>query len=112
MIASSGPRRAALRMFARCPGLFIHQVEARGPRLVAMTRDEADDLLRRRKEEEPQFQWVVQRRAEGDWAVLRLPGGSGIDPSSVKGQKGEPVDVRDDPRVASERNIPPLGPGF
>lgn len=77
-----------------------------------MTKDEADDLRNRRTREQPQFQWVAQRRAEGDWTVLRLPGGSRIDPSSVKGQKGEPVEVRDDPRPASERNIPPLGPGF
>jgi hypothetical protein len=77
-----------------------------------MTKDEAENLRDRRKDEQPQFQWVVQRRAGGDWAVLRLPGGSGIDRSSVKGQKGEPIEVRDDPRATSERNIPPLGPGI
>jgi hypothetical protein len=77
-----------------------------------MTKDEADDLRNRRQKEQPQFHWVVQRRAGADWTVLRLPGGSTIDRSSVKGGKGEPVEVRDDPRPASERNIPPLGPGF
>ena len=39
-----------------------------------MTKDEADSLRDRRKEEQPQFEWVVQRRAADDWAVLRLPG--------------------------------------
>ncbi len=72
-----------------------------------MTKDEAEKIRDSRKEEQPQFEWVVQRRAAGDWAVLRLPAGSGIDRSTVKGQKGEPIDVGDDPRAASERNIPP-----
>jgi hypothetical protein len=78
-----------------------------------MTKTEADNLLQRCKQEQPQFAWVVQRRAADDWVVLRLPGGSGIDPSTTEGQKGEPVEVRDDPRTASERNIGPVGPlGF
>jgi hypothetical protein len=77
-----------------------------------MTKAEADDLLERRKQEQPQFAWVVQRRAADDWVVLRLPGGSRIDRSTVTDQKGEPIEVRDDPRTASERNIGPIGPGF
>jgi hypothetical protein len=77
-----------------------------------MTRTEADSLRERCKQELPQFAWMVQRRAADDWVVLRLPGGSGIDPSTIKGQKGEPIEVMDDPRTASERNIGPVGPGF
>jgi len=77
-----------------------------------MTKDEAESLRVRRKQEQPLFEWVVQRRAADDWVVLRLQGGAGIDRSTVKGQKGEPLEVRDDPRAASERNVPPLGPGF
>jgi hypothetical protein len=77
-----------------------------------MTRNEADTLRARRKNDEPQFDWVVQRRAADDWIVLRLPRGLGIDRSTVKAEKGEPIEVADDPRAASERNIPPLGPGF
>lgn len=77
-----------------------------------MTKDEAESLRARRKQEQPLAEWVARRRAGDDWVVLRLEGGSGIDPSTVKGQKGEPLEVRDDPRAASERNIPPLGPGF
>ena len=42
-----------------------------------MSKDEADSLRDRRKEEQPQFEWVVQRRAADDWAVLRLPGNAG-----------------------------------
>jgi hypothetical protein len=56
-----------------------------------MTKDEAANLRDRRKEEQPQFEWVVQRRAADDWAVLRLPGRSGIDRSTVTAQKGEPT---------------------
>ena len=77
-----------------------------------MTKTEAEDLRERRKQEQAQFAWVVQRRAADDWVVLRLPGRSGIDPSTIKGQNGEPIEVRDDPRTASERNIGPVGPGF
>jgi hypothetical protein len=77
-----------------------------------MTKSEAHSLRERCKQEQPQFTWVVQRRAADDWVVLRLPGGSGIDQSTIEGQKGEPVEVRDDPRPASERNIGPVGPGF
>jgi hypothetical protein len=71
-----------------------------------MTKDEADDLRDRRTEEQPQFEWVVRRRAADDWAVLRLPGRSRIDRSTVTAQKGEPIEVPDDPRAASERNTP------
>jgi hypothetical protein len=71
-----------------------------------MTKDEAANLRDRRTEEQPQFEWVVQRRATEDWAVLRLPSRSGIDRSTVTAQKGEPIEVPDDPRAASERNAP------
>lgn len=77
-----------------------------------MTRDEADALRDRRKAEHPEFDWVVQQRAADDWAVMRLPGGLRIDPGSVEGRKGEPVDLADDPRPASVRNVPPFGPGM
>jgi hypothetical protein len=77
-----------------------------------MTKAEAHNLRERCKQEQPQFAWVVQRRAADDWVLLRLPGGSGIDPSTIEGQKGGPVEVRDDPRTASERNIGPFGPDF
>jgi hypothetical protein len=71
-----------------------------------MSKDEADSLRDRRKEEQPQFEWVVQRRAADDWAVLRLPGRSGIDRFTVTAQKGEPIEIPDDARAASERNAP------
>ena len=71
-----------------------------------MTKDEVDNLRDRRKEEQPQFEWVVQRRAADDRAVLRLPGRAGIERSSVTAQKGEPLEVADDPRAASERHAP------
>jgi hypothetical protein len=71
-----------------------------------MTKDEADDLRDRRKDAQPQSEWVVRRRATNDWAVLRLPGRSGIDRSTVTAQKGEPIEVPADPRAASERNTP------
>jgi hypothetical protein len=56
-----------------------------------MSNDEADSLRGRRNEEQPRFEWVVQRRAADDRAVLRLPGRSGIDRSTVTAQKGEPT---------------------
>jgi len=77
-----------------------------------MTKDQAEALRDRRAQEHPEYDWVVRVRAGDDWAVLRLPRGSAIDRSSVEAQKGEPIEIADDPRVASERNIPPLGPGF
>ena len=43
-----------------------------------MTKDEAANLRDRRKQEQPQFEWVVHRRAADDWAVLRRPGRSRI----------------------------------
>ena len=39
-----------------------------------MSKDEADSLRDRRKEEQPQFEWVVQRRAADDCAVLPASG--------------------------------------
>lgn len=77
-----------------------------------MTKDEADALRDRRKAEHPECDWVVQQRAADDWAVMRLPGGLRIDPGSVEGRKGEPVDLADDPRSASARNVPPWAAGM
>jgi hypothetical protein len=71
-----------------------------------MTKDEAANLRDRRKQAQPQFEWVAQRRATDDWAVLRLPARSRIDRSTVTALKGEPIEVADDPRAASERNAP------
>ena len=71
-----------------------------------MTKDEAANLRDRRKQEQPQFEWVAQRLAADDWAVLRLPGRSRIDRATVTAQKGEPIEIPDDPRAASERNAP------
>jgi len=71
-----------------------------------LTKDEADNLRDRCKEEQPQSERVAQRRAADDWAVLRLPDRSRIDRSTVMAQKGDPIEVPDDPRAASERNAP------
>ncbi len=78
-----------------------------------MTRDEARDLCRRRQAEQPSYRWLVQQRGEADdWIVARLPGIGRINTASVEAHKGEPLNVHDDPRPASTRNIPPYGPGF
>jgi hypothetical protein len=78
-----------------------------------MNRDEARALCRRRQAEQPGYRWVVHQRDDADeWIVARLPGLGRVDKSSFEAHKGEPLDVHDDPRPASIRNIPPYGPGF
>ncbi|PZS22694.1 MAG: hypothetical protein DLM61_25555 [Pseudonocardiales bacterium] len=78
-----------------------------------MNEDEARDLRQRRQAEQPAYRWVVQQRGDtGEWIVARLPGVGRVDKASVEAHKGEPLDVQDDPRPSSMRNIPPYGPGF
>jgi hypothetical protein len=80
-----------------------------------MTEQEARDLCRRRQAEQPGLRWVAERGGtDGEWVVAKLPGAGAqrIDPRTVESHKGEPGEVRDDPRPAIVRNIPPYGPGF
>lgn len=78
-----------------------------------MNQDEARELCRRRQAEQPRYRWLVQQRGDfDDWVVARLPGAGRVDRASLDAQKGEPLDVQDDPRPSSMRNIPPYGPGF
>jgi hypothetical protein len=77
-----------------------------------MTEQEARDLCERRRAEKPEYGWTAQKRKDGDWVVVRLPGGGQINPASLTAQKGAPAEVGDDPRPAIMRNIPPYGPGL
>jgi hypothetical protein len=65
----------------------------------------------RRQAEQPEFQWLPQRRAVGDWVVARMPGARRIDSGSVRADRGAAVNLADDPRPANFRNVPPQGGG-
>ncbi len=71
-----------------------------------MNEQEAQRLRAVREAEQSQHLGVVQRRA-GDWVVVGLPAQKRVKETAAK--KGEPLDVRDDPRPADERNVPPYG---
>jgi hypothetical protein len=77
-----------------------------------MTENEARALCAQRQAEHPQFSWIVQQRATGDWIVARLPGTQQIDPGSVRANHGDPPEHADDPRPANFRNVPPFGGGI
>ena len=57
-------------------------------------------------------EWIVQRRGEEEWVVVRLPSLGRIDPATLDSSRGAPAEVGDDPRPAILQNIPPYGPGF
>jgi hypothetical protein len=77
-----------------------------------MTEEDARQLCERRRAEQPDFRWTAQKRKDGDWAVVKLPGSGRIDPSTLSASLGPPAVVGDDPRPAIMRNIPPYGPGL
>lgn len=77
-----------------------------------MTEQDARELCERRRAEQPSFRWTAQKRKDGDWVVVKLPGGGQIDPASLEAHQGPPAEVGDDPRPAITRNMPPFGPGF
>ncbi len=72
-----------------------------------MNEEEAQRLRAVREAEQSQHLGVVHRRAGDDWVVVGLPAQKRVTETGAK--KGEPLEVRDDPRPADERNVPPYG---
>ncbi len=72
---------------------------------------EATRLRDERAAQQPQYEWIVQPRTAGDWAVVRLPRMPRIDSGSIVADTGTPIEAKDDPRPALIRNVPPYGPG-
>lgn len=75
-----------------------------------MTEDEARARARELAARDPAHRYLARRgEASGEWSVVRvgLPGRSAGTPTTLD---AEPA-PRDDPRSASEQNVPPYAAG-
>lgn len=75
-----------------------------------MRREEADAERERLQRDDREHTYFVREEPAGEWEVVRtsIPRPS----PDVLAERGEPVDMPDDFRPSSIRQIPPIGPGF
>lgn len=75
-----------------------------------MRREAAEAERERLQRDDHQHTYFVREQPVGEWEVVRtnLPHPT----SDVVATQGKPVDVPDDLRPSSIRQIPPYGPGF
>lgn len=75
-----------------------------------MRREDAEAERERLHQEDREHTYFVREHPAGEWEVV----GTGIPRpnSDVVAERGAPVDVPDDLRPSSVRQIPPYGPGF
>lgn len=79
-----------------------------------MTRDEAEAEFRRLAAESPdreRHRWVPRDEGDGSWSVVRIALPPSQSPSGTETRGDERPPTPDDPRPATEQNVPPWATG-
>jgi hypothetical protein len=80
-----------------------------------MTRAEAEAESRRLAAESPEretHRWVPREGEGGEWSVVRIALPPATEPSGTETRGDERPATPDDPRPATQQNVPPwVGPG-
>jgi hypothetical protein len=80
-----------------------------------MTRAEAAAESRRLSAESPDretHRWVPREGEDGDWAVVKIALPPATEPSGTETRGDERPLTPDDPRPATEQNVPPWSIGW
>ena len=80
-----------------------------------MTEDQARARCAELAETSPErmtHSWIAREGEDGGWSVVRLAIPPSAPPAGTASKSPESKGIRDDPRSATEQNVPPHSMGF